>query len=173
MLIGEMEGSFFGFFLKSIKARRVLEIGTFTGYSALAMAEHLPSDGEVITLDIEQRDFTQAFWDQSPHGKKIKFIKGPALESLKTIKGEFDFVFIHADKDNYLAYLQVALEILSPNGVIAMDNVLWSGKVLEENPAEDSTIALKQVSAWIKNRSELQGTMLPIRDGIFLLRKNA
>ena len=132
MISGPQVGSFLGILIRLLAAKRVLEVGCYTGYSALAMAERLPDNGELITIDIngENQKIAQRFWDQSPHGKKIKPLLGSANEVLNSLEGLFDFVFIDADKENYLLYLKKSLPMLGPNGVIVVDNCLWSGKVL-------------------------------------------
>lgn len=173
MLIGEMEGSLMATLIKLSRAERILEIGTFTGYSALVMAEALPPNGEIITLDIEQKEYTQSFWDQSPHGSKIHFIKGAALESISSLKGTFDLIFIDADKTNYLNYLQKTLPLLSNHGAFVIDNVLWSGKVLLPASSDDaSTAALQEFNDWVSARSDLRVTMLPVRDGVSLIQRS-
>jgi caffeoyl-CoA O-methyltransferase len=128
MLIGKMEASFLGFLLRSVDAKRVLELGTFTGYSALAMAENLPPGGEVITVDINEETVKLAkdFWKQSPHGHKIKSMMGSGLDIIPTLKGKFDLVFIDADKKNYIDYLKLTVPMLTHNGIIVIDNTLWS-----------------------------------------------
>lgn len=173
MLIGPLEGSVLGFLIRLNGAKRVLEFGTYTGYSALTMAENLPEDGEVYTLDInpETVEIGKKYWEQSAHGKKITSLIGPALESLSKIEGKVDLVFIDADKENYLNYLNKSLELLSPKGVIVLDNALWSGQVLNENPKESSTKALKEVNDFVANNENLYGSLLPIRDGMFLIQK--
>lgn len=181
MLIGKMEASFIGFLLRSIQAKRVLELGTFTGYSALAMAENLPSDGEVITVDISEATVTLAkeFWKQSVHGHKIKSILGSGLDVIPTLNTPFDFVFIDADKRNYIDYLKLTVPILSSQGIIVIDNVLWSGKVLPDaildtNEHYDrNTEFIRLVNDYIASEPTLYGTLLPIRDGMFLVKKKA
>ena len=173
MLVGELEASILGFLLRSIKAKNVLEFGTFTGYSALAMAENLPDDGELITLDINPDTVKVAldFWKQSPHGTKIKSIIGPALETVKTIEKEFDFIFIDADKVNYLDYFKQSFKLLSANGIIAIDNVLWGGEVLKEKNNDEQTKAIQELNNFISKRNDLSKTLLPVRDGLFLIQK--
>lgn len=173
MLIGPLEGSVLGFLIRLNSSKRVLEFGTYTGYSALTMAENLPEDGEVFTLDInpETVEIGKKYWDQSPHGKKIQSLIGPAIDSLKKIEGKIDLIFIDADKLNYMTYLKESLKLLSPKGVIVLDNALWSGQVLVENPIEDSTKALKEVNDFVASNDNLYGTLLPIRDGMFLIQK--
>ena len=117
----------------------MLEIGTFTGYSALSMAAALPPDGRIDTLDIEPKhaEVAQRYFDRSPHGAKITLHLGPALETIAALEGEFDFVFIDADKENYDAYFEAVLPRLSAGGLIAIDNTLWSGRVLD--PPDETT----------------------------------
>ena len=172
MLIGQMEASFLGFLIRSHKVKTVVEFGTYTGYSALAMAENLPTDGKVYTFDIDAENgkIAQSFWDKSSHGNKIQQIIGPALESISKIEDKIDLAFIDADKVNYTNYLNACLERLSENGIIVIDNVLWSGSVLKESDQE-STQAIQAVNDYIANRDDLYGTLLPIRDGMFLIQK--
>lgn len=171
MLTGKMEASVLGFLIRSIKAKKVLEIGTYTGYSALAMAENLPKNGVVYTLDINEETtaLAKSFWAKSPHGKKIKSILGPAKEGLSKIKGKFDFIFIDADKVNYLDYFKISLKMLTKDGIIAVDNVLWSGQVLD--PKDENTKAICALNDFISSKKSLVKTLLPIRDGIFLVKK--
>ncbi len=174
MLIGKLEAATLGLLIRSIKAKRILEIGTFTGYSALAMAEHLPSDGEIHTIDIEKKEYTDKFWKSSPHFKKINFHLGQALEVIPKLKGTFDFIFIDADKENYLNYFNLTEKLLSSNGMIVVDNVLWDGKVLmndNELKNDKATLAIKEFNEMIQNRNDLYKTLLPIRDGIFVITK--
>ncbi len=174
MLIGELEGAFFQFLLKSMKATSVLEIGTYTGYSALTFAESLPENGKVLTLDINQEttQLAQSFWDKSPAGKKIEAFVGDSHQKLKTLISEnkkFDVIFIDADKENYPLYVDFAKKLLSPHGVIMIDNVLWSGKVLEAK-GDASTEAIKTASAKVREDQDLECVMLPVRDGVMLAR---
>lgn len=172
MLIGELEASFLGFLIGLIKAKRVLEIGCYTGYSALAMAERLAGNGEVITLDLdpENTKIAQEFWKKSPDGSKVKLILGNALESLQKLTGSFDFVFIDADKTNYKNYLLKVLPMLSQKGMIAADNCLWGGEVLKTHSQEKDTKAIIEFNDYVKNRKDLHSVLLPIRDGIFLIQ---
>ncbi len=172
MLIGELEASFLRFLLRLNDAKRVLEIGCYTGYSALAMAEVLPKEGELITLDIDpvNTKIAQDFWKKSPDGKKIKLMLGPALESIQKLKGQFDFVFIDADKINYLAYLKAVLPRLTENGMVAVDNCLWGGEVTEKS-SDEQTKALQAFNEYVKKNPNLESTLVPIRDGIFLIQK--
>ncbi|MBC7712405.1 MAG: O-methyltransferase [Rhizobacter sp.] len=179
MLIGKMEASFIGFLLRSIKAKRVLELGTFTGYSALTMAEHLPDNGEIITVDINKVTvaLAQGFWDKSANGHKIKSMLGSGLDIIPTLSGPFDFVFIDADKRNYIDYLKLTVPMLSPNGMIVIDNVLWGGQVLPDSESTGSDLRdrntefIRMVNDYIAESTDLYGTLMPIRDGMFLVQK--
>ena len=179
MLIGKMEASFIGFLLKSIKAKRILELGTFTGYSALSMAEHIPNDGEVITVDInkETTSLAKDFWSKSEHVHKIKSILGSGLEIIPTLIGKFDFVFIDADKRNYIDYLKLTVPMLSENGMIVIDNVLWGGAVLPDvildltQHRDRNTEFIRLVNDYVAASDDLYGTLMPIRDGMFLIQR--
>ncbi len=173
MLSGSLVASFLGMMIRLVNATRILEVGTYTGYSALCMAENLPSNGELITLDISRERVAvgQTFWDKSPHGKKIKSVLGPAIETMKTLKPAFDLVFIDADKPGYLQYLKSALPLLSETGVVVVDNCLWNGTVLEKNPTDPDAIAIKAFNDFVASNSTLQKTLVPIRDGLFVIRK--
>lgn len=173
MLTGPMEASLLGFLIRSVGARRVLEIGTYTGYSALSMAEALPDDGELITLDINPESVAvgKKYWEQSPHGIKIESLIGPALEILPSLSGVFDFIFVDADKQNYPNYLEDCLERLSPQGILAFDNTLWSGKVLDRLTQDIETKAIQRVNQLVVLNPNLKCTLLPIRDGILLIQK--
>lgn len=151
--------------------RRVLEIGTFTGYSALCMAAALPEDGELITCDVdpEMTSIARRFWKRSPHGKKINLILGPALDTIKTLKGKFDLIFIDADKPNYPAYYRSAIKLLGPRGVVAIDNVLWGGRVL--SPDDESGRAIAALNDLIAGDRTVEHVLLTVRDGVLLVRK--
>lgn len=173
MLIGEMEGSLLGFLIRFGKVKKILELGTYTGYSALVMAEFLPDDGEVVTVDINPHTtkIAKEYWDQSPHGKKIKQILKPGLDALNEISESFDLIFIDADKNNYSNYLEWSLKHLTENGVIVVDNTLWAGKVLTPDLDKQTS----SICAHNEKAKSLEGytkTLLPIRDGIFLITKN-
>lgn len=180
MLIGKMEASFIGFLLRSIGAKRILELGTYTGYSALTMAENIPEDGEIFTVDINKEtvELAKNFWKQSTHGHKITSILGSGLDIIPTLTGQFDFVFIDADKRNYIDYLKLTIPLLSSQGIIVIDNVLWSGRVVPGSESSGSdlhdrnTNFIRELNDCIANEPTLYGTLLPIRDGMFLVRKN-
>ena len=171
MMVGHIEGAFLKFLVRLTKARKILEIGTFTGYSALAMAEGMPDDGSILTLDIDPKntEIAKSYWSQSPHGKKIKLILGEAMETLKTINEEFDIVFIDADKINYLNYWKECIPKVKSGGCILADNVLWKGYVL--NPRDEESRALDSFNKYILSDSRVEAVMLTIRDGLTLAYK--
>jgi caffeoyl-CoA O-methyltransferase len=148
MVVGPLEGAFLKMMARMVNARRVLEIGMFTGYSALCFAEALPGDGRIITCEIDEKPAALArkYLATSPLGHKIEIRMGPALETLRALAGPFDLVFIDADKVNYVNYYRRALELLSASGVILIDNVLWSGEVLKQPPPDQSTAAIQKLN---------------------------
>jgi len=173
MLVGPLEGSFLGWVVRAFKARRVLEIGTYTGYSALCMAEHLPGDGELVTCDVnaETTALARKFWDASPHGSKIHSKLGPAADTLQKLTGKFDLVFIDADKENYVNYFHLIVPMMNKGGIILSDNVLWSGKVLEEvKPNDKSTPVLLEYNQLLNTDPRVETVLLPIRDGLTVSR---
>ena len=175
MLTGAVEGTFLRMLVQLSGARRVLEIGTYTGYSALSMAAGLPADGTIISCDIdpETSRIAQSFWARSPDGGKIKQVLGPALETIQALPADmrFDFVFLDADKENYLNYYEAVLPRLKPGGLLAADNTLWSGKVLE--PKEKSDHALVAFNTHVCSDSRVEQVLLSVRDGVLLIRKLA
>jgi caffeoyl-CoA O-methyltransferase len=173
MLIGEMEGSILKFLIKLGNVKSIVELGTYTGYSALIMAEALPEDGKLISIDLnpETTKIAKSFWEKSHHGKKIEHILRPGLEALKTLNDKYDLIFIDADKNNYSNYLNWAIQHLSVNGLIISDNTLWYGKVLTPglDKQTDSIIAHNDLA---KNLEGFTKTLLPIRDGMFLITRS-
>jgi len=173
MVSGAQVASLLGFLIRMNGVRRVLEIGTYTGYSALAMAENLPDDGELVTLDVnpETNALARSFWAKSPHGRKIRSMVKPALDAIAELKGEFDLVFIDADKGNYLNYLKAVLPKLSGKGLVVADNTLWSGRVLDSSDQTTDTQGIRSFNDFVHESEELQSTLLPVRDGLHLIRK--
>ncbi|MBX9686492.1 MAG: class I SAM-dependent methyltransferase [Candidatus Obscuribacterales bacterium] len=171
MLTGPLEGRFLKMMVQLIGAKRVLEVGMFTGYSALSMAEGLAADGELITCDLDPHciKIARSFFERSPHGKKIQIKEGPALETLKTLTGLFDLVFIDADKVNYPNYYEAALALLRVGGVMLIDNVLYSGAVIK--PDSESAAAIASLNDKIAVDERVDRVLLPIRDGVFVVRK--
>ena len=171
MQVGHLEGAFLKSMVTAIQAKRVLEIGTFTGYSALRMAEGMPQGGKLITCDIDEKAaaIAREFWKQSHHGKKITLMMGPALKTVQKLKGLFDLVFIDADKENYLNYWNACLPKVRQGGVILVDNVLWGGAVLDPKEPSDRAIAAFNQAALADMRVNL--VMLTIRDGVTMAVK--
>ena len=174
MLTGPVEGRFLQTLVWASKARRVLEIGTYSGYSALSMAAALPEDGELITCDIseEAHEMAKRYAAESPHGHKIDFRLGPALETIETLEGAFDLIFIDADKQNYVNYFHATLPLLADRGVIALDNTLWSGRVVDGyDDGSEQTKAFRELNDALVADPRGVVVMLPIRDGVTLFRK--
>lgn len=170
MLIGEMEGAILKFLLKINNAKSVVEFGTFTGYSALVMAEALPDDGKIFTVDInpETTKLARSYWDRTNVGHKITQILKPGLEALNELQDKYDLIFIDADKRNYPQYLKWATEHLSERGIIVSDNTLWKGKVTR--PAEDTqTPFIQEHNTLARDLPGFTKVLLPIRDGMYLL----
>ena len=172
MLTGELEATFLKMLVQMSSARRVVEIGTFTGYSALMMAEGLPAGGKLITLEIsgEYAEFAMRYFKKSPHGRKISLVAGPAKDSLRKIPDEsVDFVFIDADKTSYPLYYRESKRILKKGGIIAADNALWYGMVLD--PQDDDSRAIHRFNGIVKKDRDVEKVLLTIRDGVLLIRK--
>lgn len=168
MMVGPLEGAFLRMLVRLTQARRILEIGMFTGYSALAWAEALPPDGRLITCDVnpETTEIAKRYFSQSPHGKKIEVRLGSAAQTLKTLKGPFDLCFIDADKEGYGFYYDACLELVRPGGLIVLDNMFRGGRVL--NPMDPGTRAIHLLNERIQNDHRVENLLLPIRDGIML-----
>jgi caffeoyl-CoA O-methyltransferase len=171
MISGAIEARLLQIFILSIKATRVLELGCFTGYSALSMAEVLPEDGEVITLEIDPRiaDMAAKHLEKSPHGPKVKVVLGAALTSLPTLTPGFDLAFIDADKARYPQYLEAVYPLVRKGGVIAIDNTWLDGGVVTQNGPAQIAVASLNEQLWQDKRFAC--VMLPIRDGLTLLYK--
>jgi caffeoyl-CoA O-methyltransferase len=173
MLTGQLEGRLLTFLVRMLGATRALDVGTFTGYSALSIAEGMGPDGRVFTLEVneEHAQIARGHFAASPHGGKIELRFGPALESMRALDGPFDFVFIDADKGNYRAYYDRVLELLAPAGVIAIDNTLWYQQVLKPEQGDADTPVIMDFNDYVVSDPRVECVMLTVRDGVTLVRK--
>ena len=173
MISGQMVGKFLQTTIKMINAQKIVEVGTFTGYSALQMAEALPLDGEIHTCELMEKHAktAQSFFNKSDNGKKITIHQGPGLSSLESFKiGSFDMAFIDADKSNYLEYYKRCLALIRQGGIIILDNMLWGGSVI--NPNDDDSKSLRKTGDYIQKDVRVFNILFPIRDGLMLCIKN-
>jgi caffeoyl-CoA O-methyltransferase len=174
MMVGTLEGRFLSFVVAMLRPQLVLEIGTFTGYSALSMAESLPPGGRIITCDISEEHVAIArrHIEASPYGDRIEIKVGPALDTVRGLDGPFDLAFIDADKTGYLDYYEAIVPKLAERGVIAVDNVLWSGRVVGDAARDDEdTAALQRFNDHVVADERVVCVMLPLRDGVTLIRR--
>ena len=173
MLSGAFQGRVLSMLSKLIQPTTILEIGTYTGYSALCLAEGIKEGGKLFTIDKneELEDFSKSYFDKSDYSKQIKQLIGNALDVIPTIPEKFDLVFIDADKSNYENYFNLIIDKMNPGGVILSDNVLWSGKVVEElNPKDIDTKALLVYNKLLNTDERVETVLLPIRDGLTISR---
>ena len=171
MMVGPLEGQFLGWLVWLSGARRVLEIGTFTGYSSISMALNLPPDGRIVSLDVEEETTAVArrYAEEARVADRIDYRVGPALEALEELDGPWDLVFIDADKESYVDYYENVLPKLAERGFIVADNVLWSGRVLEDG-VDESTEAIKRFNDHVAGDDRVECLMLTVRDGMTLIR---
>ncbi|MDH4562455.1 O-methyltransferase [Pseudomonas sp. BN411] len=172
--IAPEQGQFMAMLVKLTGARRILEVGTFTGYSALCMAAELPDDGQMICCDLpgDYNAVARRYWQDAGLAGRIELRLAPALDTLAGLQdGSFDLIFIDADKANYPAYLEEALRLTRTGGLILFDNVLWSGRVLERQPDDPDTRAIQALNLALKNDQRVDLSMLPVGDGLTLCRK--
>jgi len=172
MIVGPLEGAFLKMMTQVVQAKRVLEIGMFTGYSALCFAEALPTDGTVLTCEIDEESAALAlqYFARSPIGKKIEVRMGPALDTMRHLKGPFDLIFIDADKINYVNYYRRALDLLAPRGLILIDNVLWDGDVLKQPAPDEKTAAIQELNRVVATDPRVTAVLVTVRDGILVIR---
>ncbi len=175
MLSGHVQGRFLSMISKMISPKCILEIGTYTGYSAICLAEGLHEGGELHTIDINEEliEKNKSRFHESGFGNKIIQHVGNALEIIPGLDKDFDLVFIDADKENYLNYYQMVMENLKPNSYVLADNVLWSGKILAENGSkiDKDTKAIIEFNNYVQQDSRVENVLVSIRDGLFLIRK--
>ena len=174
MLSGHFQGRVLSMFSHMIRPMNILEIGTYTGYSALSLAEGLQKGGKVITIDIneELEEIVNHFIDQSDYKENVEMIVGDAMKIIPTLDIEFDIVFIDADKQNYSAYYDIVFDKVKTGGYIIADNVLWSGKVVEDYETTDrDTQLLMEFNLKIQKDARVQNVLFPLRDGLMIARK--
>jgi caffeoyl-CoA O-methyltransferase len=173
MLSGHLQGKVLEMISCMIKPRRILEIGTFTGYSALCLAKGLASDGQLHTLELREADAlkARAFFDRSSYADRILSHTGNALEIIPALKEDWDLVFIDADKPAYIEYFNLVLPKLRKNGFILADNIFFHGQVLEKEVKGKSAIGIREFNEFVSRRNDIEKVILTIRDGLYLIRK--
>ena len=173
MLSGHFQGRVLSMLSKMMQPKRILEIGTYTGYSALCLAEGLASDGKLVTIDVNEElaNRVQAYVDASDYAAQIQYLISPALEVIPTLNEKWDLVFIDADKQNYIEYYEIVLPLLRPGGYVILDNVLWSGKVVDQDKNDKDTVLLRNLNTLIHDDLRVEEVLLPIRDGLMIARK--
>ena len=174
MASGHLQGRMLKMFVRMIRPKQILEIGTYSGYSALCMAESLDEGSVLHTFEIndEQEDFTRPWLEQSPYADKIKFYIGDALERVPQLGITFDLVFVDGDKRKYMEYYEMSLAHLSPGGYIIADNTLWDGHVTETpNPNDAQTIGIQAFNEFVAKDNRVEKVILPLRDGLTIIRK--
>ncbi len=174
MLSGHFQGRVLSMFSKIMRPKRILELGTYTGYSALCLVEGLHVEGELITIDCneELEEFAKSYFELHERKNSIKQLVGDAGDIIPTIQGEFDLVFMDADKENYLNYYRLLIDRIPSGGYLLADNVLWSGKVVDEKSNNDKdTKAIKEFNLFVQNDDRVENVMFPIRDGLLMIRK--
>jgi caffeoyl-CoA O-methyltransferase len=171
MMVGLLEGQFLGALVRLTGAKRVLEVGTFTGYSSISMALALPDDGRVITCDVneETTEIARRYAAEAGVVDRIDFRTGPGLDSITQLDGEFDLIFIDADKPNYVNYYEATLPKLAARGFMILDNTLWSGRVADPRDDEESTRAIRAVNDHILGDPRVNNVLLTVRDGMNLV----
>lgn len=173
MLSGHLQGRVLSMISHMIQPKRILEIGTYTGYAALCMAEGLQLDGRLVTVDSNEElsHRTKAYFNQSNYSNQIEMKVGEAKAIIPTLEEQWDLVFIDADKKNYGVYFDLVIDKVNPRGFIIADNVLWSGKVLDKSKNDTDTTAIRDFNMQVHNDSRVQNVLFPIRDGLMILRK--
>jgi caffeoyl-CoA O-methyltransferase len=173
MLSGPVVGRLLQAFIVALQPRLVVEVGTYAGYAALAMAEALPEGGRLVTLELvdEHADFAERHFDASPLRDRIELRRGPALEQLRALDGPFDLVFVDAEKTGYPDYVEAALEKLAPNGLIICDNTLRDGMVLEDPPEDDGAQVLAALNDRLAADDRVVSVQLTVRDGLTIIRR--
>jgi caffeoyl-CoA O-methyltransferase len=172
MMVGPIEGAFLAFLVHALRAERILELGTFTGYSSISMALALPPGGQVITCDVNEETtaIARRYAEEAGVADRIDFRVGPALDTIAGLDGPFELIFIDADKDNYVNYYEATLPLLAERGVMIADNTLWSGRVADSTDDEPSTRAIRSFNERVRDDPRVENVLLTVRDGINLIR---
>jgi caffeoyl-CoA O-methyltransferase len=175
MLTGTIEGRLLEFLVFALGARRVLELGTYSGFSSISMAAALPPGGRIDTCEVDEThaEVARRYVEEAGYSDRITVHLGPALETISRLDGEFDFVFVDADKENYVNYYEAVLPRLTDRGLIAADNTLWSGRVLDESEQEQGTQAIRAFNEHVREDTRVVSVMLTVRDGVTLIRRAA
>jgi predicted O-methyltransferase YrrM len=173
MMVGLLEGRFLEFLVRQTKANRVLELGTFTGWSSISMALGLPDGGRIVTCDVDEETnaIAQRYAGEAGVRDRIDYRLGPALETIASLEGPFDIAFIDADKENYVKYYDAVLPKLADDGFIVADNVLWSGRVADRSNRDDNTVDIRRFNDHVMADERVTCVMLSVRDGMLLIRK--
>jgi caffeoyl-CoA O-methyltransferase len=173
MLTGTIEGRLLEQLVHALQPKRVLELGTFSGYSSLSMAAGLPDGGHIDTCEVETKhaEMAQRYIDRSPFADRITIHMGPALETIERLGGEWDFVFVDADKENYANYYEALVPRLAATGLMAIDNTLWSGRVLDDDDQSEATRAIRELNDHIAADERAIAVQLTVRDGVTLIRR--
>lgn len=173
MMTAPEQSRFLAWLAGTLGSKRVVEIGVFTGYTTLLLAEHLAEDALITACDVSE-EFTsigRPFWEEAGVAQKIHLRLAPALETLAGLEGPLDFAYIDADKNNYLAYYQAVIGLLRPGGVVALDNILWSGEIIHPANGDANLAALQEVASFVRSDQRVEALLLPIADGLILARK--
>ncbi len=173
MIIGHLEGRLLKMLVAMIKPMHVLEVGTFTGYSSLCMAEALPEGGRIVTLEVNETHarIAQEHIDATPYADRVEIRVGHAMDSLAHVRAPIDFAFIDADKTNYIRYYEAILPLLAPGGFIAADNVLWDGQVMDSDDESADTVAIREFNRHVSRDDRVECVLLTVRDGLMLIHK--
>lgn len=173
MMVGVLEGRFLEFLVRQTKARNILEIGTFTGWSSISMAFGLPEGGRIVSCDVNEETtaIARRYAEEAGVADRIDYRLGPGLETIDSLDGPFDLVFIDADKPNYVSYYEAVLPKLADDGMVIADNVLWSGRVADESNDDENTLAIRAFNDHVMEDDRIECVMLTVRDGMTLIRK--
>ena len=173
MMVGRIEGKFLEFLVRTTRAEQVLELGTFTGYSSISMARGLTGTGRVISCDVnpDTTAIARRYAEEAGVDDRIEYRLGPALDAVGSLDGPFDLIFIDADKANYVNYYEALLPKLAANGLMIVDNTLWSGRVADERDGDESTEAIRRLNDRVRDDDRVECVLLTVRDGMLLVRR--